>query len=44
MAKGLKRGLGTKPARRIIDNVYYKGAFDDVNVIIKYLKERGKRR
>ena len=42
MVKGLKRGLGTKPARRIIDNVYYKGAFDDINAVVKYLKERNK--
>ena len=42
MVKGLKRGLGVKPARRIIDKVYYKGAYDDINAIVKYIKEREK--
>ena len=38
--KGLRRGLGTKAARRIVDKVYYQGAFDDILMVTKYMTGR----
>jgi len=36
--KGLRRGLGTKSARKLLDKTFYKGAFDDILEVTKYTK------